>query len=160
LDRISRNTGDYITIRKILDGNKVKIISTSERFEDTPAGRFMEHIISNVSEFDNDVRAERCINGMKDAVREEGGDLWRAPLGYSNVKIASKSTIEMNAQGAIVRRIFEEVAAKINSAETIYNNLKRENLLTLKSGKQLSLSHFYSTLNNKLYTGWIYKFGE
>src|SRR5687767_3800489 len=56
IDRISRNTDDYSQIRILLKRYGVEIKSTSEYFEDTPAGRFMENIIANVAQFDNDVR--------------------------------------------------------------------------------------------------------
>jgi site-specific DNA recombinase len=48
IDRISRNTDDYSQIRILLKRYGVEIKSTSEYFENTPAGRFMENIIANV----------------------------------------------------------------------------------------------------------------
>src|ERR1044072_3495278 len=86
LDRISRNTDDYCQIRLLLRRYGVEIKSTSEYFENTPAGRFMENIIANVAQFDNDVRTERCVRGMREAVRE-GRYVWMAPVGYDNVRV-------------------------------------------------------------------------
>jgi DNA invertase Pin-like site-specific DNA recombinase len=54
------------------------IKSVTEHIEDTPVGRFMENMIANVAQFDNDVRAERCSNGMKDTIRD-GRYVWMAP---------------------------------------------------------------------------------
>ncbi len=62
-----------------------EIKSVTEYFEDTPAGRFMENIIANVGQFDNDVRTERCIGGMREAINE-GRYVWMAPIGYKNVR--------------------------------------------------------------------------
>ncbi len=52
IDRISRNVDDYSQIRLLLKRYNVEIKSTTEHFENTPAGRFMENIIANVGQFD------------------------------------------------------------------------------------------------------------
>jgi site-specific DNA recombinase len=82
IDRLSRNTDDYSQLRILLKRYGVEIKSVTEYFENTPAGRFMENIISNVAQFDNDVRAERCAGGMKDAMRE-GRYVWMARFNRS-----------------------------------------------------------------------------
>jgi site-specific DNA recombinase len=66
IDRISRNTDDYSQIRIVLKKYGVEIKSTSENFENNPAGRFMENMLANVAQFDNDVRTERsCWRNAK-----------------------------------------------------------------------------------------------
>lgn len=158
IDRISRNTDDYSQIRILLKRYGVEIKSTSEHFEDTPAGRFMENIIANVAQFDNDVRAERSIGGMREAVRE-GRYVWKAPYGYSNVRVNGKTTIAQNEFAPYVRKAFEEVAKQQYPITEIRSRLIAEGLVTVL-GKPLSLSQFYAMLKNRLYTGWIHQFGE
>lgn len=158
IDRISRNTDDYSQIRILLKRYGVEIKSTSEYFENTPAGRFMENIISNVAQFDNDVRTERCINGMRDAVRA-GRYVWTAPIGYSNVKAGGKSTIAPNKMAPLVKKVFEQVATTRLTLEEIRNGIARTGLMK-KVGKPISKSYFYDLLRNELYTGTIKKFGE
>jgi DNA invertase Pin-like site-specific DNA recombinase len=158
IDRISRNTDDYSQIRILLKRYGIEIKSTSEYFEDTPAGRFMENIIANVAQFDNDVRAERCSGGMRDAVRE-GRYVWLAPYGYSNVRVSGKATIAPNHLAPLIRKAFEEVALNIRSHEEIRRDLIAEGLIHL-SGHPISKSRFSSIIRNELYTGWINKFGE
>lgn len=158
IDRISRNTDDYSQIRILLKRYGVEIKSTSEHFEDNPAGRFMENIIANVAQFDNDVRAERSIGGMKDAVRE-GRYVWLAPIGYSNAKVAGKSTIIQNDLAPVVKKAFEEVALNRQHIDEIRRQITKDGLVNT-SGKPISKSHFYRILKNELYTGWIHKFGE
>ena len=130
----------------------VEIKSTSEYFENTPAGRFMENIIANVAQFDNDVRTERCVGGMKDAVRE-GRYVWMAPIGYSNQKVDGKANIVQNEKAPLVKLAFEMMADKKYSNNTIYEKLH-------SMGLTIAKSQFYKTFKNELYTGWIYKFGE
>ena len=159
IDRISRNTDDYSQIRILLKRYGVEIKSTSEHFENTPAGRFMENIIANVAQFDNDVRAERSINGMRDAVRE-GRYVWMAPIGYNNVSVHGKSTIAQNPLMApIMKKVFTLVAMNQIPLERIWKVMSKEGL-TNKAGKPLSRGYFYWMLKNELYCGWVTKFGE
>jgi site-specific DNA recombinase len=158
VDRIARNIDDYRYIRVLLKRYNVEIKSTSEYFEDTPAGRFMENIIANVAQFDNDVRTERSVNGMRDAMRE-GRYVWIAPFGYSNMKVAGKSTIVPNEKAAVIRKLFVEVAKNEQSVDALRRKLHKEGLTT-KKGKVLTKSHTYKLLNNEVYAGWIVKFGE
>jgi len=159
IDRLSRNTDDYSQIRLLLKRHKVEIKSTSEQFENTPAGRFMENIIANVAQFDNDVRIERCIGGMRNAMQEEGRYVWRAPFGFANTKIGGKSNIAPNEKAAVVRNTFEAVAKGVSTANELRITMAREGLVDSK-GKPLALGHYYRMLRNETYAGWIKKFGR
>ncbi|MFM2226447.1 MAG: hypothetical protein RJA07_2649 [Bacteroidota bacterium] len=157
IDRISRNTDDYSYIRMLLKKYGVEIKSTSEYFENTPAGKFMENIIANVAQFDNDVRTERCANGMKEAVRE-GRYVWKAPVGYSNIKVLGRATIGKNKMAALVEQSFMLIST---GKYTIYQGFEcalHQGLAI--NGKPISKSQFYRMLSNELYTGVIHKFGE
>jgi site-specific DNA recombinase len=158
IDRLSRNTDDYSQLRILLKRYGVEIKSTSEYFENTPAGRFMENIIANVAQFDNDVRTERSVGGMRNAVFE-GRYVWVAPVGYINQKVEGKATIVQSDQAPIVKKGFELMAEKRYSVEAIRDTLLSLGL-TSRYGKPISKSGFYTMLKNELYTGWIYKFGE
>lgn len=158
LDRISRNTGDYIQIRLLLKKYKVEIKSTSEHFENTPAGRFMENTLANVAQFDNDVRAERSVNGLKDAMRE-GRYVWIAPYGYDNSRSTGKATVVQNERALVVRKTFEEIAKNIHPVEVVRKIMLQQGLVN-KAGKPLSRSQFYRMLKNEAYSGWIIRFGE
>ncbi len=158
IDRISRNTDDYSLIRIQLKRYGIEIKSTSEFFEDNPAGRFMENIIANVAQFDNEVRTERSVGGMRDAVRE-GRYVWLAPYGYTNVRVEGKATIAPNDFAPLVIKAFNEVALNIYPAEEVRKKLIKEGMVNAH-GKPISKNCFYSLLRNKLYTGWCTQFGE
>jgi|JI8StandDraft_1071087.scaffolds.fasta_scaffold05242_3 site-specific DNA recombinase len=158
LDRFSRNTDDYSYLRIILKRYGIFIKSTTEYFENTPAGRFMENIISNVSQFDNDVRTERAVNGSRDAM-VEGRYVWSAPYGYSNIKVGGRGNIAPNDNAPIVRRAFEEVAKNQCPIEEIRKSMFYSGLTT-HMNKPLSRAQFYRMLKNVVYSGWIVKFGE
>ena len=158
IDRISRNTDDYSQIRILLKRHNVEIKSTSEYFENTPAGRFMENIMANVAQFDNDVRTERSVGGMVTAMRE-GRYVWNAPVGYVNQKVNGKTTIVLSEKASLVRMVFEAVANRIDSVDDIRTKVAPLGLCA-KSGKPLNTSYFYRILKNETYAGWIIKFGE
>lgn len=152
IDRLSRNTDDYSQLRILLKRYGVEIKSTSEYFENTPAGRFMENIISNVAQFDNDVRTERTVGGMRDAFRE-GRYVWMAPVGYTNQKVDGRTTIVQTEKAVLVKLAFEMMAERKHSINAI-----REILSSM--GLPQAKSQFYKMLKNELYIGWICKLGE
>ena len=158
IDRISRNTDDYGQIRLQLKRYGIEIKSTTEYFENTPAGRFMESIIANVAQFDNDVRTERSVGGSKEAMRE-GRYVWRAPIGYENIKVGGKSTIVLTDKAPIVKKMFELVAQNIHHGDAIRSLMINEGLIG-KMARPVARSYFYRLLKNKVYAGWIVKFGE
>lgn len=158
VDRIARNIDDYRQIRLLLKKHGVEIKSTSEHFEDTPAGRFMENIIANVAQFDNDVRTERSVGGMRDAIKD-GRFVWGAPVGYDNVKIGGKSNIAPNDMAIMVRKAFEKVAENLLPVNEVRRQITKEGL-TNRAGKPVSQTNFYTMLTNELYTGWIVGLGE
>lgn len=159
LDRISRNTDDYSQIRLLLKRGGVEIKSITEFFENTPVGRFMENTMANIAQFDNDVRTERSVNGMKEAVRE-GRYVWKAPIGYQNTRVAGKATISIHPKyGPLIKKGFELVAKNTDSVSSIYRQLVLEGFINSK-GNPFSLGHFYLALREELYYGKIKKFGE
>ena len=159
IDRLSRNTDDYSQLRLLLKRYGVEIKSTTEYFENSPAGRFMENIIANVAQFDNDVRAERCSSGMREAMRE-GRYVWAASVGFSNgATYNGKPTIASNEVAPLVRKAFELVAAGLYATEDVRRRMITEGLQT-PAGKPISKQYFPKMLRNRVYAGWIEKFGE
>jgi site-specific DNA recombinase len=158
VDRISRNTGDYLYIKVRLKKVNVGIKSITEHFDDNPAGRFMENIIANVSQFDNEVRTERSVGGMKEAV-QEGRYVWKAPLGYDNVRIDNKATIAPNPTAPLVREAFELVAKRYYSTEIIRQMMKEKGLVGRK-GDAVNKAYFFRLLRNPVYKGVLTQFGS
>ncbi len=159
IDRFSRQNYDYGHLKIILKNYGVGVESATEHIEDTPAGRLMENMISSIGQFDNEVRAERCSEGMKDAMRE-GRYVWMAPVGYDNIRrINGKATIAPNDTAPLVRKVFKQVAQNIVPVEEIYRWAIREELKS-RNGKPIVKSYFYMMLRNEVYAGWIVKFGE
>lgn len=158
LDRIARNRDDYRELARMRRTAGVQFKYVTEFFDNTPAGRFMEDMFANMAHFDNDVRTERSVNGMKEAVRQ-GRYVWGAPLGYSNVRIEGKSNIAPNKIAPLIKKAFELIELQTHSTNQIRLALAEEGLTT-RQGLPLTASHFYRIIRNPVYTGWIEKLGE
>lgn len=69
------------------------------------------------SEYDNQLRREKCVAGMKEAM-QNGKWCGKAPFGYEIVRIDGKNTIVINEKGKIFKKAFEWKAfEKLSSAE-------------------------------------------
>jgi DNA invertase Pin-like site-specific DNA recombinase len=81
LDRLSRQTSDFLSIRKTLIECDVKLISATEPTGTTPTETLLETILASFAQHDNDVRSERTKNGLH--ARYSSGLLnGKPPLGY------------------------------------------------------------------------------
>src|SRR3989344_205321 len=82
LDRVSRQTADYLAIRKKLLENGVNILSATEPTGDSPTEKLVETILAGFAQLDNDIRSERAKNGLR--ARFLSGLLGggKPPLGY------------------------------------------------------------------------------
>lgn len=153
IDRLSRNVHDYFSLKMQLARKGVRLESLGERIEDTPSGRLTEAMFASMAQFDNEIRAERSKGGMTEAVLD-GRWVWKAPVGYRNVRINGRGTIEPDPQFAPnVRRAFELFANGHQSSK-----LAREFLET--NGVPLNRPSFYKFIQNEVYIGRIHAFGK
>ena len=81
LDRVSRQTSDYLAIRKRLAEAGTTIFSATEPTGDSPTEKLIETILAGFAQLDNDIRSERARNGLR-ARFLSGLPLNKPPLGY------------------------------------------------------------------------------
>ena len=65
LDRLSRQTSDYLTIRAKLLTYDIAIVSATEPTGNSPTEKLLETVLASFAQHDNDVRSERTKNGMR-----------------------------------------------------------------------------------------------
>lgn len=157
VDRLSRDTGDYLAIKQALLRAGVSILSVTENFDDTPIGRVMETIASSFAQYDNELRAERSRGGMVDAVRA-GRFTHVAPVGFINTKVNGASNVAPDPREGLV--------ATLRMAWVLMDNgcneteaMKRVNLRLVElEYKKLAKQTFSRMVKNKLYKGvvWIW----
>ncbi len=83
LDRLSRQTSDYLSIRKKFAEYDVSLISATEPTGNSPTEKLLETVLASFAQHDNDVRSERTKNGMR--ARFLAGMISNhVPFGYLN----------------------------------------------------------------------------
>src|SRR5690606_32282329 len=108
LDRFARNQEDHIGVRATLKKYGTELRSVTEPIDNTPMGKMMEGILSTFAEFDNNVRTERSVNGMRERIKK-GIWVWNAPVGYKRLEQGGNLVID-DEYAPFVRTIFEEYA--------------------------------------------------
>ena len=83
LDRLSRQTQDYLLLRKKLFDWEITILSANEPTGNSPTEKLLETILASFAQHDNDVRSERTKNGMR-ARFLSGMVTNHVPFGYLN----------------------------------------------------------------------------
>jgi site-specific DNA recombinase len=83
LDRMSRQTSDYLAIRKKLAECNITLLSATEPTGNSPTEKLIETMLAGFAQLDNDVRSERTKNGMR-ARFLAGLNNGPVPLGYLN----------------------------------------------------------------------------
>lgn len=158
IDRFARDRFDYDTVCYGLRAKGITIHSATEPIAENPTGRLMEGVLASFAQFDNEIRTERSVLGMKAALKE-GRFIWVAPVGYDNALVNGKGSIVPNKKADLVRKSFEEVAKNLEPIEIIYKSKIKEGL-TGRTGKPLSRSQFHKMILNQLYCGLVRGFGE
>lgn len=80
-DRFSRSAENHHYIKALLSKYNVQVVSITEPVDDSPSGRLMENVLASFAQFDNEVRTQRSIGGIK-ARLNSGFWIWKPPLGY------------------------------------------------------------------------------
>ena len=106
LDRCSRSVLDLHQIIEKLNGKDVAFKATEQEFDtSTSSGRLMIGLLSIVSAFETDLRAERQADGIKSALKRGVKFGRKAKLDNEQVVLA----IEMQKQGLINQEIADEL---------------------------------------------------
>jgi len=151
IDRLARNTSDYINLKLQFQKLGIRIESVGENLQESPTGRLMESVLASVAQFDNEIRAERSMGGMVTAI-SEGRYIWRAPPGFRPVKFNGRRTIEPDPKTSkLMRWALEQLSVGVREKDV------RERLGA--AGLKISRSALYKHSRNKAYIGIVEGFG-
>ena len=153
VSRFSRNTHDHLGVKAQLYKCGVALRSVTEPIDETAVGRLNENLMSVISQFDNDVKAERTKAGMTAAL-SIGRWTHRAPLGYLNgdTKAEQPSLILDPERAPLMRRAFELAAE--HPLVDVLAEVTRLGLRTRK-GREVAKQTLSAALRNPLYIGRI-----
>jgi site-specific DNA recombinase len=155
LTRFARDKYSHFAVRAYLSKLGITLRSATEPIDDSSSGKLMEGILAAFSQFDNDVRSERTVAGMKAAI-EKGRWTFPAPLGYCRKPDQrGRSTLALDpATAPLVRQAFQLYASGAYKREQVLRIVTAAGLRT-KRGKKLSAQSFCNMLRNPLYAGRI-----
>ena len=148
VDRFSRSGANAIYIADQLKKQDIAVFAITQPTDTTtPSGRFQQNIQFIFSEYDNQLRREKCMAGVKEKLL---AGIWctTVPLGYDIVRTEGKpKQIVLNAKGKLVRYAFEWKASGMSSEDV------RKKLGSV--GLKLSNQRLSDLLRNPFYCGLI-----
>lgn len=149
LDRISRQTSDYLAIRKRLADYNIALISVNEPTGNSPTEKLLETIIASFAQHDNDVKSERTKNGLR--ARFLSGLCSRAPIGYTienNYAVQDKDFEQM-------KKAWELMATGTKSLSEMAKIMHTWGIKKIVSGKEYKLraQTVDRLFRNKFYIG-------
>ena len=148
-DRFSRTgaNGAYISDQLKKQGI-VTISATQEVDTTTSAGSFQQNLYYMFSQFDNELRRDKCVSGMKEKIRK-GYYIGSMPFGYTNLNPGNGKTPKyiINDQGKLLKKAFL-MKANLNTTNVeIVKKFKAKGLKITESGLSRCLKNpFYCGL--------------
>ena len=152
LDRISRQTSDYLVIRKKLAECEISLISATEPTGNSPTEKFVETMLAGFAQMDNDVRGERSKNGLQ-ARFLSGLPTSMVPFGYLNQNgYVTKDPACFDA----LQKAWDLMATGTKSLREMAKHLDEQGIkVRYKSGREFKIKP--QTMNrvfrSKFYTG-------
>lgn len=149
LDRISRQTSDYLAIRKRLADSGTTIFSATEPTGDSPTEKLIETILAGFAQLDNDIRGERARNGLR-ARFLSGLALNRPPLGY--ILKAGRAEKDLQTWDKMIEawnlmatgtKSLREIAQIMNSWGIQANYNKKKYIIREQNAQRIFRSKFY-----------------
>ena len=150
-DRFSRTGANAAYISSNLKKKGIHTISVSQEVDTSkPSGAFQENLYYMFSQFDNEMRRDKTVTGMKEKLRN---GYWCSvpPFGYTNTNKgapADKANIVLNEKGKMVVKVFN----------WIYKygwSLEQASLETKKEGLHINSKRLSEILRNPFYAGFI-----
>jgi site-specific DNA recombinase len=147
LDRFSRTGDSAIYIAGELKKVGVNIMAVTQPIDtNSHAGALQQNIQFIFSKYDNDLRRQKTIDGMREKLRR-GEWIGHAPIGYSFVKGAVKQTIVISEKGELMRQAFEWRANGMTYDQIV------EKLFSY--GLKIPKQRLTDTFRNLFYCGYI-----
>jgi hypothetical protein len=142
---------DSVTYEILLREWEIVPVAATQQTADDAVGRYMRRNLQCNAEFDNAVRAERSIRGMKAAAIERGRFVNPAPIGFRNNGKRSPSLLVDEKTAPLIRGMFEHVA----SGHTLNDALRwaRERGLRGRKGAAITMQTASQTLRKPAYKG-------
>ena len=153
MERIHRNSKNFMLMIEDLSKNGQSFFSTTERIDTTTAvGRFAMDVIQRIAQLESEQIGERTKFGMIQKAEQKDGIMgFQPPYGYS---IADGELISIPEEQIVVKRIFgsylenstlDEIASELNSS-----------FIRTRNGNQWNKYNLRNILHNPVYAGYMH----
>ncbi len=161
VDRIARNQEDHQFLKAYFRKYGINFVSATEPISDSAVGRLMENNLAAFAQFDNEIRAERCKNGMVELAKK-GTRSGRMNLGYRkrwiDEKTKTRVTEQVEPYASHIRRAFELLNTGLYSKEAVRRQIHEEGFREM-NGREVSTQHFKKIVDNPIYKGILTDYG-
>lgn len=156
VDRFARSTHDHIMLRKFFSDIGIELKSATEVIENTPMGKAAEGMLAIMAQYENDVKTERTLMGMREKARN---GYWPvgAPWGYKNVKDSTgkKIIVQDPEKAPVVKYIFQEFARGTIRVSDLAKKVREKWNVRSKRGFKISKQLVYKILRNPIHCGKV-----
>ena len=149
MDRFSRDKHDSVCYKKVLKDNDIKLVSVTEKLDDSPESLILEGVIESMAQYYSANLSREVRKGMKETAiqcKHTGGV---PPLGYD--VDAQKNYIINLHEALIIKEIFSKYLEGYGY-NYLLEYLKEKGYKT-KKGKDFCKRAIYDILRNRKYTG-------
>ena len=151
-NRLSRDKYNSAFYKKKLKDIGVKVISVTQKIDDTPEGEMLEGFLEVIDQYYSQNLALEVRKGLKENALKGKHNGGRKMLGLS---VDENGHYYANDDAWIVRRIFEEYASGVPKSE-ICRRLNEEGIRN-QYGRTFNSRHIYDLLKNEKYIG-VYQY--
>jgi site-specific DNA recombinase len=149
LDRFSRTGDNAIFISSQLKNQGISIVSVTQPIDvSTHSGTLQQNIQFIFSKYDNDLRREKCVTGMREKLLR-GEWIGSVPQGYSYERSSrgTEQKIVINETGAFIKKAFELRASGLTVVE-VADRLS-------KLGLDMDPKRLGEAFRNPFYSGYL-----
>jgi site-specific DNA recombinase len=158
IDRLARETVDYLGMRKLLAAHGVKIQSVTEPTDDSPAGEFIETILAATAKYDNMIKAERVKANILQRMKS-GLPHGKAKIGYlnftrpDNKRVIIKDPVRFDE----IKEAWRLMETGAYTYDAIAKYLNSRNITTKKGNKSYKLTKQQAQriFSDKTYCGYV-----
>ena len=157
LNRLSRNTKDFLEIYENFEENNIVFSSISEQFDtSTPMGKFAMQMLAAVGELERNTIVENVILGLYQRARmglHSGGRALGYKIVPSSTKPNKNDMVIVESEAIIVRKIYS-LFCEGKGFYQIAEYLNKEGYKTSR-GNTFSLQCVREIIDNPIYKGYV-----
>ncbi len=158
MDRIHRNSRNFMAMMEHLDRNGKKFVSSTESLDTTNAlGRFVVDMIQRIAQLESEQIGERTHMGMREKAESlEKADSGKRTMGFTppfGYRLEKGALAAVPEEMAVVERMFNSYMSG-RTVDSICYDLNREGSLT-RRGNPWTKHSLRNILHNPVYAGFM-----